>query len=187
MTADREALAAEIAAYLADGPLDVDVQDRRLTELAADPDMPKRAQQAAVIARVAKMQADDTRTARDQAGTALTEVHGWKPVHAYTLMKVKRGLYARIRTRCLERGLDPQYRDEGEAQRIAGLYAGMPERLDALADRAGEVRDEAIVHLLTTPASEGGMPNAEVARLTGLTTARIAQLRPATEQEPVPA
>lgn len=92
------------------------------------------------------------------------------PVDVYTLIGVSRTLFVRMMARMPERLPkmdDPQAQAKAAARDVL--------RYAKIVDEAIEVRDEAVDELLNGRGER--MSNADLARLTELTTARVAQLR----------
>lgn len=144
-----------------------------LAEIAAMSDDRFRAEEASSFADAVTEHADAVRTARDQAATALRRYHGWTPVECYRLIDVTRTLFAKIDARNTARGVDPRYRrSKRAAMSDAEQYAPQVPEWDALAEEARDVRDEAIRALIRS-----GLRNVEIAKITGLTEARIAQVK----------
>lgn len=138
-------------------------------------DPAKRARAAARIVRDAEAKANEARYERDMAAVILHLREGWKPVEVYRALGVSRGLFVRMVQRA-PADLPPMA-DPDKAMRKA---ARTVERLDTTCEEAREVRDEAAAGMLAGKyrKPDGTLyRNADVARLTGLTTARIAQLR----------
>lgn len=96
----------------------------------------------------------------------------YTPVDVYRdILGVSRGLFVRMTQRAPE-----QLPDIPDAEQVATKAANDVDRYDALAAEALRIRNEVtddLLNGLTGPA----MRNADIARMTGLTTARVAQLR----------
>jgi hypothetical protein len=156
-------------------PLDVTRERARLRRIAKAEDPAARAERAGEIAARAQDEAQRVRTDRDQAATALRLIHGWEPKDVYRLVGVTRSLYARIIARNEKRGIDPAYKDLDHARKVAEETAGVPEKLDALARQARDVRDPAICELAART-GEDRMTNVQIAALAKVTGQRVAQL-----------
>lgn len=122
------------------------------------------------------------RAARDAAVVSLHFHDGWAPVKCYRLIGVSRGLFVRMTTRAKNAaestgvGLARVEKAEQVAKRAARDLA----RYEAARDYARDARDADADAMLNGRAltPDGTVyRNAELARLTGLTTARVAQLR----------
>lgn len=115
---------------------------------------------------------------REQRGADLAaanvEVY---PVHVYEMLGVSRNLVNRLLMRMPTTPL-PEMHDPARVAKRA--HAQMPEVEETLA-KAREIRDTAALLLMSGEGENGEefppVSNADVARVTGLTTARIAQLR----------
>jgi len=126
-----------------------------------------RATRAAEIVHDAQERAEATRNARDLAALHLERVQHWRPVDIVDLIGVSRGLFVRIRQR------GPAHLPViDNAEDVARTMGEETIKWDTLAKQAGLVRDNAIYE-----ARQAGISNADLHRATGLTTARIAQLK----------
>jgi hypothetical protein len=99
------------------------------------------------------------------------------PVHVYEMLGVSRNLVNRILMRMPTEAL-PDMRDPKRSAKAAHAKIGP---LEQIIDAAKEIRDTAALLLMAGEDDAGNevapVSNADVARATGLTTARIAQLR----------
>ena len=115
---------------------------------------------------------------REQRGAdlAAAEVAVY-PVHVYEMLGVSRNLVNRLLMRMPTAPL-PDMADPARVAKRA--HAQMPEVEETLS-KAREIRDTAALMLMSGEGENGEefapVSNADVARVTGLTTARIAQLR----------
>jgi hypothetical protein len=126
--------------------------------------------------------AEASRAERDAALVSLHVHEGWTPVQCYRLVDVSRGLFVRMMAKAEEQA--EQSGDEiphvPDAEKTAKRAARELARHDAALDQYRDKRDDDAVPMLNGAIrkDDGGMyRNAEVARMTGLTTARVAQLR----------
>jgi uncharacterized protein YkvS len=100
----------------------------------------------------------------------------WRPTPAARLAGVSRGLLAsRVAPR--KNALGPNGGDLAEAERIAAHTGSLVKHLDNLRIEVEKVRNKAIDTILAGPPQGLGWSNAALARLLGVTTARVAQLR----------
>lgn len=139
----------------------------------------KRVKVAAELARKAEERAERARQVRDMAACVAHLDDGVPPVEMYRdVLECSRGLFVRIIQRA------PAERpDMKAARRQAAESAKAARRHEEVIEGARALRDETILLLLnggTDPVT--GTPvapisNADVARATGLTTARVAQVR----------
>lgn len=110
---------------------------------------------------------------RDAKNRDLAAEAKFRPVDAYRTTGVSRSLFVRIISRA-PADLDPIAHPDKAARKHAEAVT----KYDTVTEEARQIRDDAITTCLTPVADGGlGMSNADVARLTGLTTARIAQMR----------
>lgn len=93
------------------------------------------------------------------------------PADVYNLIGVSRTLFVRMMARMPD---DLPRLDDPEA--VAKAAVKDMRKFDALVDEAVKIRNEA-VEVLLNGTGAARVKNADVARLTGLTTARVAQLR----------
>jgi len=101
----------------------------------------------------------------------------WRPTPAARLAGVSRGLLAsRVAPRKNALGPDG-FGDLAEAERIAAHTGSLVKHLDNLRVEVEKVRNKAIDTILAGPPQGLGWSNAALARLLGVTTARVAQLR----------
>jgi hypothetical protein len=123
-----------------------------------------------ITARVAQERKDRAQGIRRKNMEAVEH----KPVDVYRVIGVSRGMFVRMMHRA-PREL-PQIDD---APKVAAAAAAECARYDAMNKEARAIRDEAIMALLNGDRATGRQPvsNADVARLSGLTTPRVAQLR----------
>lgn len=141
------------------------------------PDPAKRAQASARLNRAAQERADTARVERDRAAVSLHLHYGWKPVQVYRALDVSRSLFVRM---CERVTADGPLRRVPDAEKVMRRAAATVARNDAIVEESREVRDEAAIGMLSgfyRKPDGGAYRNAEVADLTGLTTARVAQLR----------
>lgn len=129
-------------------------------------DLAKRARDAARIAKSAQVKADLHRPTRDAAALAMLRA-GAQPVEVYRLIGVSRGLFVRMARRPLTSN-PPVFADP---KATAAASAKECAKWDRLAEQARAVRDQAAYAM-----KDAGRTNADVARATGLTTARVAKL-----------
>lgn len=151
-----------------------------IAKVRALPDPDKRAAQAARINRQAQERADEARVIRDRAAVSLHLHYDWKPVEVYRALGVSRSLFVRMIERVTD---DGPLKRVPDAERVMKRAAKTVERNEALVEESREVRDEAAEGMLNgryRKPGGGTYRNAEVARLTHLTTARVAQLRKGT-------
>jgi hypothetical protein len=137
-------------------------------------DPAKRAQGAAKIGRQAQDRADAARLERDRAAVSLYKHYGWEPVEVYRALDVSRSLFVRI---CERVG---PVQKVPNAEQVMNRAARTVARNEALVEEARVVRDEAATGMLHGKYRKPGgetFRNAEVAKCTKLSTARIAQLR----------
>jgi hypothetical protein len=139
----------------------------------------ERAVAANDVAVSTKHEADTIRRLRDQAACALFVVHEVRPpVLIYRRLDMARSGFHRAVERSWKRHVEnkaplPQefIDDPAAAWGYIDQTRGVVEVLDHVAEEAREVRDPVIAEEIP------GVISADVARSTGLTTARIAQLR----------
>lgn len=132
-------------------------------------DVEERAREAAKIVKAAEYKAKLERTKRDIAAVVLVKRDDELPIRVAELIGVSRGLMFRMFDHMEEADL-PEIDDPRKTAEKAGKAV---QKWDAQAEEAREIRDEAIMAMLGSPRWR----NADVARITGLTTARIAQMR----------
>jgi hypothetical protein len=134
----------------------------------------KRATQAAKIIRAARARADEARQERDAAAMSLHRHYNWGPVDVYRAIGVSRSAFVDIAERVGRIG------KISNAEQVMSRAAATVARNETLANEAREVRDEAATGMLNgryRKPGGGAYRNSEVAKCTGLTTARVAQLR----------
>jgi hypothetical protein len=151
-------------------------------DLRAIEDPLVRVEKAAEVVRKAEVRADAARSMRDIATVVAHLDDGVSPVTLYRdTLECSRGLYVRIIQRA------PSQRpkmDDALAQ--ARESAQAVRRHEAVIEEARLVRDETALLLMnggTDPVTGNKVTpvsNAEIARATGLTTARVAQVRTGT-------
>jgi hypothetical protein len=132
----------------------------------------ERVSAAAALAEPAEAAADNARGARDLAACWAHLDDGVPAVTMYRdVLGVSRSLFVRIIQRA------PADRPPVKrAKAVAKAKAVKVREFEEVAEAAREIRDTTALLLM----NEGNVPNAEVSRRTGLTTARIAQLRTGT-------
>lgn len=138
-------------------------------ELRAITDPRERLRAAAEVAAAAARQADKHRERRNAAGLQLFQTGGLSAAAVWRdTLGISRSLWTRIVH-------DPTAKASSYADpaSVARREAELTRRFDQLAGEAQRVRDETARELM----NRQGVPNAEVSRMTGLTTARVAQLR----------
>jgi hypothetical protein len=136
----------------------------------------KRVAAAARLTDEAGWEADKARTRRDLAAVTLRRVHNWRQVDVRNLLGCSRALIVRIEERAPD-VIEPEIQDPENVIREA-----MPviERYAAIEAAARDIRDAVVSDMLTGEIKrpDGRVyTNAEVARMTGLSTPRIAQIR----------
>lgn len=144
------------------------------------PDPAERAKEASKINHAAQERADAARVERDRAAVSLHLHYGWKPVQVYRTLDVCRTSFVLMVGRVAPSGRLPKVPD---AEQVMKRAAATVARNEALVGESREVRDEAVTRMLNGKYRQpDGSPyrNADVHRLTGLTTARVAQLRKGT-------
>jgi hypothetical protein len=142
-------------------------------EKIADP--AKRLAAAARLAREATIEANKARTRRDLAAVTLHRVHGWKQVDVRNLIGCSRGLYVRI-----EQRTPVELPDIEDPEKVIREVLPVIARLNATVEKARTIRNEVADAMLDghIRKPDGRVySNADVHRMTGLTSARIAQLR----------
>ena len=153
--------------------------ERRMQTVAkvrkiADP--VKRMAAAARLTEEAGWEADKARTRRDLAAVTLQRLHGWKQVDVRKLLGCSRALIVRIEKRAPD-VIDPEIKDPEKVIREAMPVIARYAEIEAA---AREIRDAVVSDMLTGDIRrpDGRVyTNAEVARMTGLSTPRIAQIR----------
>lgn len=136
----------------------------------------KRIAAAAALAREAEEIAEEARARRDRAAVVLRHDYDMTPVAIYRdVLGMGRSLFNRI----LDRTEVPDY-DEGaalpsveEVIEQAKADSETVRKYDEIATKARDIRDTTALDLIDS----GKASNADVSRVTGLSTARIAQLR----------
>lgn len=142
----------------------------------------ERVKAAAELVRKAEERADNARSMRDMAAVVAHLDDGVSPVTMYRdVLKCSRGLFVRIIQRA------PSKRPKVEdAVEVARESARAVKRNETVAEEARIVRDETALLLMNggkdplTRRKVVPVSNAHIARVTGLTTARIAQVRTGT-------
>ncbi len=130
----------------------------------------KRAASAARAVARAEQKVAAAREERDAAAHHLLRNEGWPPVRVYSLIGMSRGLFARMIAAREQRSADvPAVQNpERVAKRAAAAFV----KAKAAEETARRERSEAVEEMLAR-----GDSNADVARASGLTTARITQVR----------
>lgn len=151
-------------------------------DLRAIPDPLERVEKAAEVVRKAEVRANAARSMRDIATVVAHLDDGVSPVTLYRdTLECSRGLFVRI----IQRAPASRPKMDG-ALAQARESAQAVRRHEATIEGAREVRDETALLLMnggTDPATGAKVEpisNAEIARVTGLTTARVAQVRTGT-------
>lgn len=150
-----------------------------MAELSAVADPRERAEQAAELVRYAHAHAEKARLERNRAALAMYNQDG---MSAATVWRDTLGISRNLWNRVLDRW------DAGEIEPAEGLTdprgaakraADRVRHWEKVEEEARAIRDEVALDLMD--GSYGGPPlrNAEVVRLTGLTSARVAQMRTA--------
>lgn len=120
---------------------------------------------------------DQARSLRDMAMIVAHLDQGVQPVHIYRdTVGVSRGLFNRVIQRAPDkRPVIPN------AVEVAGAAQADLKKWVALVDEVMDIRDDLALSMMNGVADDGGrttpVSNANVARITGLTTARVAQMR----------
>lgn len=106
---------------------------------------------------------------------ARLETIDYMPIDVYTLLGVSRGLFFRMIRGRMPLELD----DVPDAREVAETTGRQCEMYDVIALGARTIRDEAVLALLNgnPKAKRPPMSNADVTRITGLTSARTHQIR----------
>lgn len=150
----------------------------RLDKIAALRDPEVRARRAADAAREAVVLADEARQIRDAYAMTLVRRHGARPVDVQTRMRIARNAYVRLRRRFPDSEVpDVNLDDAWHALEVA---TDRVEKMTARAERAREIRDAAAQEMVNA-----GRRPVDVVKATGLTSARVAQMRLAPVLEPV--
>lgn len=153
------------------------MQSLAVIERIAEP--ADRAQALSRLIQALDAKAAKWRIIRDQAARSLYFDHDLRPIEIYRdILHVSRQLFVRMTA-------DRTEGDTGvfagqtvtEVKRAAGNAASKVREYTARAEAAREARRRVIDELLAGKGERRPMSNAEVARLTGLTTARVAQVR----------
>lgn len=140
----------------------------------------KRLTAAAALVREAEAAAEHARAERDMATIVAHLDQGVRPVVLYRdTLAVSRGLFNRIIQRA------PVDRPEiPDAKTVAGKAARQVRKYEAIVEQAREIRDTAALMLMNGRDAQGNkvptVTNADISRATGLTTARVAQMRTGT-------
>lgn len=138
-------------------------------ELAEIADPRERLHRAAEVAAAADEQADKHRERRNAAGLQLFAAGNLSAAAVWRdTLGISRSLWSRI-----VKDEDIKVGTYADPAGVARREAELTRKFDRLATDAQKVRDETARELMNSQ----GVPNADVARITGLTTARIAQLR----------
>lgn len=155
---------------------------RSVDDVRAIPDPLERVAAAAELVRKAEERADAARSMRDMATIVAHLDDGVSPVTLYRdTLQCSRGLFVRIIQRAPAKRAKM---DNALAQ--AGESAAAVRRHEAVIEQARAIRDETALLLMNggkdpvTKAKITPVSNAEIARATGLTTARVAQVRTGT-------
>jgi hypothetical protein len=127
---------------------------------------------AAILVDEAQAKGQDARRTRDMAALHLDKVLGWRPTEIVAQIHVSRSLYVRIRDRYAAVLVEHAKNMTGDVPKIAAASGAAAIKWDAIAKEGIEIRDEAIAEAIAA-----GVRNADIARATGLSTARIAQIR----------
>jgi hypothetical protein len=137
----------------------------------------KRVTEAATLVREAEAKVEQARALRDMATVVAHLDQGVPPVRLYRdVLNVSRGLFNRMIQRA------PSERPEIEnAERVAAKAAKDVRKYKVIVEDAREIRDVTALMLMSGE-DEAGNPaapvsNADIARATKLTTARVAQMR----------
>lgn len=148
------------------------------TTVAKIADPMKRVAAAAALVREAEAAAEDARAQRDMATIVAHLDQHVAPVRLYRdALQVSRGLFNRMVQRA-----PAQRPDIPNAIDVAAKAAKAVRRFEERAEQAREIRDTAMLMLLNGGEDEHGnavtpVSNADIARATHLTTARVAQMR----------
>lgn len=140
----------------------------------------KRLTAAAALVREAEAAAERARAERDMATIVAHLDQGVPPVVLYRdTLAVSRGLFNRIIQRA------PAERPTiDNAKAVAGKAAKQVRKFEAIVEQAREIRDTAALNLMNGRDEQGNrvppVSNADISRATGLTTARVAQMRTGT-------
>lgn len=140
------------------------------------PDVEDRAREASRIAKTAAIKSKVERTRRDGAAVVLARKYGELPIRVAELGQFSRGLMFRMLDRVADGDVDKiaeTFPTAPDARKAVEKSGKAVRKWDMLAEEAREVRDDAVEKMLASPQWR----NADVARITGLTTARIAQMR----------
>lgn len=149
-------------------------------KVAAISDRTTRLTAACELLEQAEAKATEARALRDMATIVAHLDDGVSPVRLYRdVLGVSRALFNRVKQRApAERPSIPN------AEQAAGKAAKKVAEYEAVADRARHIRDETAIAMMNGAADDGSkvtpVSNADIARLTGLSTARIAQMRTGT-------
>lgn len=152
---------------------------RTVNSVAKIADPMKRAAAAATLVRDADNAAVDARATRDMATIVAHLDQGATPVTLYRALGISRGLFNRMVQRA------PQQRPPIEdALAVATQAAKEVRKYERISAEARAIRDETALSLMNGRDTAGNQvkmhSNADIARATGLTTARIAQIRTGT-------
>jgi len=155
---------------------------RSVESVRSIPDPLERVEKAADLVHKAEERADNARAMRDMATIVAHLDHGVPPVTLYRdTLQCSRGLFVRIIQRA------PAKRDKmDDPVAQARESAAAVRRHEAVIEEARAIRDETALLLMNggiDPVSgQKVIPvsNAEIAKRTGLTTARVAQVRTGT-------
>lgn len=136
----------------------------------ADPT--KRAKEASELARQIEAKLDAERARRDMAVVVARMDHGVPPVTLYRELDVSRGLVNRMLQRAPAQRptFDDPVKEAKAAQRAVKKHEPLLEEILV-------VRDDTLRGLMNGAYGERPISNADAHRLSGLTTARIAQIR----------
>lgn len=144
----------------------------------------ERVEAAEALVRLYRERMEAAHGLRDMAVVVAHLDHGVAPVALYRdVLGVSRGLFNRMIQRAPMKSLRPKFEDPIA---LATESDGAIARNKALMTRALALRDETALLLMnggTDPVSKRKVtpiPNADIARVTDLTTARVAQIRTGT-------
>lgn len=160
------------------------MQSMTAVRAIADPD--RRIKAANRLVEEASAAADASRTERDVAATYLYRRGGWRQVDVMQEMGVSRALFNRMMKRAP--APLPEIADPIKSLRAASRRCA---RYDAIAVEARALRDAMMQAMLEGGEVDGvAMPrrsNSQIAKVTGLSTARVSQMFPQHGRETAPA
>lgn len=155
---------------------------RSADDVRAIPDPLERVAAAADLVRKAEERAENARAMRDMAAIVAHLDDGVPPVTMYRdVLGCSRGLFVRI----IQRAPAKRPKMEGAVEQARESAAAV-RRHEAIIEAAREVRDSTALLLMNggkdpvTGQKVTPVSNADIARATGLTTARVAQVRTGT-------